>query len=104
MHRTILGSLFVFTALFPVAMRAQAQETKPDSDAVRALIEKTRKAGGSMWSDEVRFFCEAPRPNRPDDPVIAPTKIFDNLYAVSYTHLDVYKRQLQRRRSVPLCA
>jgi metallo-beta-lactamase class B len=90
MHRTILGSLFVFTALFPVAMRAQAQETKPDSDAVRALIEKTRKAGGSMWSDEVRFFCEAPRPNRPDDPVIAPTKIFDNLYVIGNSGTAAY--------------
>jgi len=92
MYRTMLGSLFVFASVFPVALRAQpqAQEPKPDSDAVRALIEKTRKAGGPMWSEEARFFCEAPRPNRPDDPVIAPTKIFDNLYVIGNSGTAAY--------------
>jgi metallo-beta-lactamase class B len=76
------GGLIILASVGPVLLRAQAQETKPDSQAVKALIQKTRKAGGPMWSDEVHFFCEAPRPNRPDDPVIAPTQIFDNLYAI----------------------
>jgi metallo-beta-lactamase class B len=78
----MLRGLFIVAGLLPVPLWAQGQEKKPDSDAVKALIEKTRKAGGPMWSDEVHFFCEAPRPNRPDDPVIAPTRIFDNLYAI----------------------
>jgi metallo-beta-lactamase class B len=82
MSSTTLASLFVLASVLPAPLRAQAQETKPDSDAVKTLIEKTRKAGGPMWSEEVHFFCEAPRPNRPDDPVIAPTRIFDNLYAI----------------------
>lgn len=57
-------------------------ETKPDSQAVKALIEKAKKAGGLQWLGEEHFFCEAPRPNRPDDPPIEPTKIFDNVYAI----------------------
>ncbi|HUO30450.1 MAG TPA: MBL fold metallo-hydrolase [Bryobacteraceae bacterium] len=55
---------------------------KPDSDAVKALIEKAKKAGGPQWAGEEHFFCEAPRPNRPDDPPIEPTRIFDNVYAI----------------------
>ena len=30
----------------------------------------------------MRFWCEAPRANRADDPVIEPVKIFDNVYAI----------------------
>ncbi len=55
---------------------------KPDSDAVKALIEKAKKTAGTEWADEAHFFCEAPRPNRPDDPPIEPTQIFDNVYAI----------------------
>ena len=35
-----------------------------------------------MWAYEEHFFCEAPRPNRPDDPPIEPTRIFDDVYAI----------------------
>ena len=50
-----------------------AAPAKPDSEAVKALIEKAKKAGGPRWAEEAHFFCEAPRPNRPDDPPIEPT-------------------------------
>ena len=30
----------------------------------------------------MRFWCEAPRANRADDPVIEPVRIFDNVYAI----------------------
>ena len=59
-----------------------AAPAKPDSDAVRALIEKAKKSGGPMWADEARFFCEAPRANSPNDPPIEPTRIFDNVYVI----------------------
>src|SRR5215471_14990200 len=55
---------------------------KPDSDAVKALIEKAKNAGGPMWAGEEHFFCEAPRANSPTDPPIEPTKIFDNVYVI----------------------
>src|SRR5579863_677876 len=72
---------------------AQAPETappKPDSPEVKALIEKAKKAGGTMWAGEEHFFCEAPRPNRPDDPVIPPTKIFDNAWVIGNSGTAVY--------------
>jgi metallo-beta-lactamase class B len=37
---------------------------------------------GPRWQDAVRFWCEAPRANRADDPAIEPTQIFDNVYAI----------------------
>lgn len=55
---------------------------KPDSDAVKALIEKAKKTGGARWAEEAHFFCEAPRANSPSDPPIEPTKIFDDVYAI----------------------
>jgi metallo-beta-lactamase class B len=55
---------------------------KPDSEAIKALIEKTKKAGGPMWAEEAHFFCEAPRANSPNDPPIEPAKIFDNVYVI----------------------
>lgn len=61
---------------------APAAPAKPDSDAVKALIEKAKKAGGPMWAGEEHFFCEAPRANSPSDPPIEPTKIFDNVYVI----------------------
>ena len=59
-----------------------AAPAKPDSDAVKALIEQAKKTAGPEWAGEAHFFCEAPRANRPDDPPIEPAKIFDNVYAI----------------------
>ena len=56
--------------------------TKPDSPAIIERIQRLKETVGPRWVDAVRFWCEAPRANRADDPVIEPTKIFDNLYAI----------------------
>lgn len=63
---------------------------KPDSPEVKALIEKAKKAGGPAWADEEHFFCEAPRANSPNDPVIPATKIFDNVYIIGNSGTAVY--------------
>jgi len=55
---------------------------KPDSDHVKALVEKAKKVGGERWAEEAHFFCEAPRPNSPTDPLIEPTQIFDNVFVI----------------------
>jgi|SRR5579864_7367237 len=65
-----------------VAQPQPAAPAKPDSEAVKALVEKAKKTGGPMWAEEAHFFCEAPRANSPNDPPIEPTKIFDNVYAI----------------------
>jgi metallo-beta-lactamase class B len=59
-----------------------AAPAKPDSDVVKALIEKAKKTGGSRWAEEAHFFCEAPRANSPSDPPIEPTRIFDDVYVI----------------------
>jgi len=71
--------------LVAAILEAQPPEpapAKPDSDAVKALIEKAKKTGGEEWAGEAHFFCEAPRANSPNDPPIEPAKIFDNVYAI----------------------
>ena len=55
---------------------------KPDSPAIIEQLERLKKAVGPRWADTVHFWCEAPRANRPDDPVIQPAKLFDNVYAI----------------------
>jgi metallo-beta-lactamase class B len=82
-----MQNLAVFSAsvIFSVVAGAQppaVAPAKPDSDQVKALIQKARKAGGPMWAGEEHFFCEAPRANSPSDPPIEPTKIFDDVYVI----------------------
>src|SRR5579864_4373300 len=89
MRATLQCSLVILTVVLPPSLWAQ-QEAKPDSEAVKAMIERTRAAGGPMWSEEVHYFCEAPRPNHADDPVIAPTQIFDNVYVIGNSGTAVY--------------
>jgi metallo-beta-lactamase class B len=89
-----LASLVILAAAFPALTRAQAPApaapAKPDSPEVKALLEKAKTTGGAMWAAEARFFCEAPRANSATDPVIVPTKIFDNVYAIGNSGTTVY--------------
>jgi metallo-beta-lactamase class B len=55
---------------------------KPDSPAIIEQLERLKTSVGPRWADAVHFWCEAPRANRADDPVIQPTKLFDNVYAI----------------------
>src|SRR5579862_4288216 len=83
----------ILAILLPALLPAQAPDAtppKPDSPQVKALIEKAKKAGGPMWAGEEHFFCEAPRPNRSDDPVIPASKIFDNVYVIGNSGTAVY--------------
>jgi metallo-beta-lactamase class B len=60
-----------------------AQEANADlSPEVTEHVEKAKKIAGSEWAPEAKFFCLAPRANSPNDPLIEPTKIFDNVYAI----------------------
>ena len=80
--------LILVALLPPTATRAQT--AKPDSTEVLAHVEKAKKIAGSTWSAEARFFCLVPRPNSSSDPLIEPTKIFDNLYAIGRSGTVVY--------------
>jgi metallo-beta-lactamase class B len=88
-----LAQTFVLSATVPALAYAQAPAAappKPDSPQVLAMIEKAKKTGGAQWAEEAHFFCEAPRGNNANDPVIAPTKIFDNVYVIGNTGTVVY--------------
>lgn len=67
-----------------------AAPPKPDTPAITAMIEQVRKAAGPRWAYAVHFWCEEPRANRADDPVIPATKIFDNVYAIGNSGTTVY--------------
>lgn len=91
MSRVYVGSLIAAA----LACGAHAQESgpassKPDSPHVQADIAKAKKIAGSEWADEAHFLCEAPRPASPKDPVLEPTKIFDNVYLVGRDGGEVY--------------
>jgi metallo-beta-lactamase class B len=79
-------------ALLALTLNAQAPPPalKPETEASRALIAKASKTAGKQWPTEVHFFCEAPRANAANDPVVEPTKIFDNVYAIGRNSTVVY--------------
>jgi metallo-beta-lactamase class B len=86
-------SLIGAACLVGLAHAALAQApapAKPDSPAVKALLDRAKKTAGPVWAEEFHFFCEAPRPNRPDDPPIAPTRIFDDVFAIGNSGTTVY--------------
>jgi metallo-beta-lactamase class B len=72
------------------AQQPPAAPAKPDTPEITAMIESARNAAGPQFAAAVHFWCEAPRANRPDDPPIAPTKIFDDLYAIGNRGTTVY--------------
>ena len=78
----------LLVAIVTVATVANAQPPTAtpratDSPVVSAIVARARAAAGDEWGETVEFFCgDAGRPNRADDPEIAPTRVFDNLYAL----------------------
>jgi metallo-beta-lactamase class B len=66
--------------------------SKPDPPEIRQRLEAIRKNAGAEWTDTVDFICAAnqSRANRPDDPEIEPTKVFDNLAVVGRTTTAVW--------------
>ena len=78
-----------------VAMAAQqggspAAPARPDSPAVVQMIEKVKKDAGARWAFTEHFWCEEPRANRTDDPVLTPTRIFDDVFAIGNAGTTVY--------------
>ena len=81
----------VMCAAVPVAaQQPPAAPAKPDTPAIIEQLDRLKKSVGPRWADAVHFWCEAPRANRADDPVIQPSKIFDNVYAIGNTGTVAY--------------
>lgn len=75
-----------FCASAPAAGQ-DAPERGTDSARVTEIVTRARSAAGTEWTEAVEFFCgvDTARPNRPDDPELPLTRVFDNLYAIGRT-------------------
>src|SRR4051794_36101913 len=87
--------LSVTLAMTTVAARAPAAPTAPaaaDPPAVTAHVDAARAAAGRQWASAFDFFCpaNAGRANAADDPLLEPTRIFDNLYVIGRSTTAVY--------------
>jgi metallo-beta-lactamase class B len=80
---------FFFTG-FLSAQPPESAPAKPDSPEALRDVEKAKQIAGTEWAGEAQFFCTAPRANSPTDPLIAPAKLFDNLYAFGRSGTVVY--------------
>jgi len=87
-----LAFALIASAVQAQAPQAPAAPPKPDTPAVTQHIDLARKAAATEWTQAVDFICKVnpDRANRVDDPLIAPTKIFDNVYAIGRTGTVVY--------------
>jgi metallo-beta-lactamase class B len=57
---------------------------RPELERQNEQLDRLKKSVGPRWADAVHFWCEAPRANRADDPVIQPVKIIGNIGTVVY--------------------
>lgn len=91
--RHLLLTAFGVAVVLSAAPMAQApQAPRPDPDAVRQQLEGLRKTAGAEWVETFDFICAVNpnRANRPDDPELEPTRIFDNLAVVGRTSTAVW--------------
>jgi metallo-beta-lactamase class B len=65
--------------------------TAQDSAAIQSHIDTAKRIAGANWAEAATYFCaESSMPNRPTDPAIAPTRLFDNLSVVGSVGTAVY--------------
>jgi metallo-beta-lactamase class B len=58
---------------------------------IQAHIEQARRSAGSQWAEAAAYFCaENAMPNRPTDPAIEPTRLFDNLWVIGSVGTAMY--------------
>ena len=63
----------------------QAQGTLEDH------LARAKSAAGSRWAEAANYFCaESATANRPTDPAIEPTRLFDNLSVVGSVGTAIY--------------
>lgn len=54
-------------------------------------IARAKSAAGTRWTEAANYFCaESSMPNRPTDPAIEPTRLFDNLSVVGSVGTAMY--------------
>jgi metallo-beta-lactamase class B len=96
--KTTRSIAVLLLAACSAAVAAQAPQGRAtgqpisDSAEVQRLLAQARAAAGTEWTEAVDFMCaqNPNRANRPDDPLIQPTKVFDNLFAVGRSSTTVW--------------
>ena len=54
-------------------------------------VARAKSAAGTQWAEAANYFCaESSTPNRPTDPAIEPTRLFDNLSVVGSIGTAIY--------------
>lgn len=88
MKTTFAALVLMFGMIAPTAGQGQGApapaQPRPDSPEVVAHTQAAQKAAGTEWKAAADFFCSPTpnRANRPDDPLLPATRIFDNLYVI----------------------
>jgi metallo-beta-lactamase class B len=63
----------------------------PGQGTLEEHVARAKSAGGSRWAEAANYFCaESSMANRPTDPAIEPTRLFDNLSVVGSVGTAVY--------------
>ena len=78
------AALALCAATMTAAQAPPPGTPQPDGPEIRQRIEALRGTAGAEWSEAVDFICalNPNRANRPDDPELEPTRVFDNLAVV----------------------
>lgn len=78
---------FCVAAPILLAVPAMAQ----DRAAIQTHIDNAKRAAGTQWAEAASYFCaQSSMPNRPTDPAIAPTRLFENLSVVGSVGTAIY--------------
>ena len=88
--RTRLLVACLSSCAIAVLSAQQAPTNKPDTPEVTQMIERLRHEVGPRWVYALHFWCEEPRANRPDDPSIPATKIFDEVFVIGNSGTTLY--------------
>jgi metallo-beta-lactamase class B len=88
---SVFASLLVTTFVVSGFSRTYAARAQ-DSPEVVQLLGTAKKNAGTEWTEAFDFICalNPGRANSPTDPVIEPTKVFDNLYVIGRTSTAVW--------------
>jgi glyoxylase-like metal-dependent hydrolase (beta-lactamase superfamily II) len=86
----LAAALLLSSVVGVLAQQPPQSAAKPDTADVKTMIDRLRASVGPRWGYAVHFWCEEPRANRPDDPAIPPTRVFDNVFAIGNSGTTVY--------------
>jgi len=75
-------------ALFALAGLTALAQNPGD---IQNHIDRAKQVAGSTWAEAANYFCaESSMPNRPTDPAIEPTRLFDNLSVIGSVGTAIY--------------